>query len=56
MRRAKLVFEREGLRVQPAVSTDYPSVLMSPYDRLWLTMRIAQEVAGLIYYRLAGYI
>ena len=56
MRRAKLVFEREGLRVQPAVSADYPAVLMSPSDRLWLTVRIAQEAAGLIYYRLAGYI
>jgi uncharacterized SAM-binding protein YcdF (DUF218 family) len=56
MRRSKLVFERAGLQVQPAVSADYPAVLISPGDRLWLTMRIAQEVAGLIYYRLAGYI
>ena len=56
MRRAKLVFEREGLRVQPAVSADYPAALMSPSDRLWLTVRIAQEGVGLIYYRLAGFI
>jgi uncharacterized SAM-binding protein YcdF (DUF218 family) len=56
MRRSKLVFERAGLQVQPAVSDDYPAFLISPGDRLWLTMRIAQEVAGLIYYRLAGYI
>jgi uncharacterized SAM-binding protein YcdF (DUF218 family) len=56
MRRAKLVFEHAGLKVQPAVSDDYPAVLLSPQDRLWLTLRIVQEGAGLIYYRLAGYI
>lgn len=55
MRRSKLVFERAGLQVQPAVSADYPAVLISPGERLWLTTRIAEEVAGLIYYRLAGY-
>jgi uncharacterized SAM-binding protein YcdF (DUF218 family) len=56
MRRAKLVFEHAGLQVQAAPSADYPAFLISPRDRLWLAMRIAQEIQGLIYYRLAGYI
>lgn len=56
MLRARHVFERAGLDVQPAVSADYPALLRSPGDRLWLAMRIAQESSALIYYRLAGYI
>jgi uncharacterized SAM-binding protein YcdF (DUF218 family) len=55
MRRAKLVFERSGFEVLPAVSLDSPG-LTRPADRLWLSMRIVQEGAALIYYRLAGYI
>lgn len=56
MRRAKRVFERAGLNVQPAISTDWVSVAASPKDRLWLTMRVMQESAALVYYRVAGYI
>jgi uncharacterized SAM-binding protein YcdF (DUF218 family) len=56
MRRASQVFERAGLQVQPAASADYPAIVRSPGDRLWLAMRIAQESIALIYYRLAGYI
>jgi uncharacterized SAM-binding protein YcdF (DUF218 family) len=55
MRRALRVFEHAGLKVQPAVSADYPAALNSSKDRLWLAMRIAQESAAMIYYRLAGY-
>lgn len=56
MRRAKLVFERAGFEVRPAVSADYAAVMRSPQDRLWLAIRIVEESAALIYYRLAGYI
>lgn len=55
MRRAVRVFEHAGLNVQPAISADYPAALSSSADRLWLAMRIAQEGAAMIYYRLAGY-
>lgn len=56
MRRAKLVFERAGVQVLPAISADYSRVANTPGDRLWLTTRIFQETAALIYYRVAGYI
>src|SRR5262249_22471298 len=56
MRRAKLVFERAGLEVWPAVSADYTVAAVSPADRLWLAMRVAEESLALVYYRLAGYI
>jgi uncharacterized SAM-binding protein YcdF (DUF218 family) len=56
MRRAVRVFERSGLHVQPAVSDDYSSSAVSPGDRLWLAMRICQESAALVYYKIAGYI
>ena len=56
MRRALRVFERSGLNVQSAVSDDYSSSAVSPGDRLWLAMRICQESAALVYYKIAGYI
>ena len=56
MRRARALFERAGLEVQPAVSTDYPSLRDSPGARLSLAMRIARESGAFLYYRLAGYI
>jgi uncharacterized SAM-binding protein YcdF (DUF218 family) len=55
MHRAKLVFERAGFEVMPATSADYPAVMRSPRDRLWLAVRVTQESAALVYYRLAGY-
>ena len=55
-RRAKRLFERVGLEVYPAYSADYVVGITSPLDRLWLSMRVAQESLALIYYRLAGYI
>jgi uncharacterized SAM-binding protein YcdF (DUF218 family) len=55
-RRAKLLFERVGLEVYPAYSADYVVAMTAPRDRLWLSMRVAQESLALIYYRLAGYI
>jgi len=56
MRRAKLVFERSGLEVSPAASADYTVAAVSPADRLWLAMRVAEESLALLYYRLARYI
>jgi uncharacterized SAM-binding protein YcdF (DUF218 family) len=55
-RRAKLLFERVGLEVYPAYSADYVSAMTAPRDRLWLSIRVAQETLALIYYRIAGYI
>ena len=56
LRRAKLVFETNGLEVFPAPSDDYSSAATTAKDRLWLLTRIVQETAALAYYRLAGYI
>ena len=56
MRRAQLTFERAGLEVRAAISSDYPKAINLPAPRLWLAMRVVQESAALIYYRLAGYI
>ena len=56
MHRAKMLFERAGLEVSPAVSSDYSAGLTQPGDRLWLAMRVSQEFVALIYYRIAGYI
>jgi uncharacterized SAM-binding protein YcdF (DUF218 family) len=56
MRRAVRVFERSALHVQPAVSDDLSDSAVSPGDRLWLAMRICQESAALVYYKIAGYI
>jgi uncharacterized SAM-binding protein YcdF (DUF218 family) len=56
MRRAKLLFEKAGFIVLPVSSDHFFEIGISPQDRLWLVMRLAQESVGLIYYRLAGYI
>ncbi len=56
MRRARLVFERAGLKVSPAPSDDYSKAANSARDRLWLATRILQESAALVYYRAAGYL
>jgi uncharacterized SAM-binding protein YcdF (DUF218 family) len=56
MRRAKMLFERFGLEVWPAVSNDDAAAAFFPGDRLRLAMRISQEFTALLYYRLAGYI
>jgi uncharacterized SAM-binding protein YcdF (DUF218 family) len=56
MRRAALVFKHSGLNVVPAASNHYPTALHDPEGRLWLGMRIVQEAAALLYYRIAGYI
>ena len=56
LRRAKRVFEREGLEVLSGPSDDYSNALRSPGDRLWLAMRVAMEAFALVYYRAAGYV
>lgn len=56
MRRAKLLFERAGFQVLPAPSDEFPNVLFSPADRLWLMTRLLQETLGLMYYRVWGYL
>ena len=55
-RRAKLLFEHVGLEVYPAYSADYVAAMTAPKDRVWLSVRVAQESLALIYYRIAGYI
>jgi uncharacterized SAM-binding protein YcdF (DUF218 family) len=56
LRRAMYLFERAGLEVSPAPSDDRALAATSPGDRLRLGIRIAEESAALVYYRLAGYI
>jgi uncharacterized SAM-binding protein YcdF (DUF218 family) len=56
MRRAQSLFERAGLEVSPAVSSDYTQGFVFPADRLWLAMRLSQEFTAVLYYRAAGYI
>ena len=56
MRRAKLLFEKAGLAVLPALSDRNFEAAVAPQDRLMLIFRIAEETAALIYYRIAGYI
>jgi uncharacterized SAM-binding protein YcdF (DUF218 family) len=52
MRRAKLVFEKAGLEVHPAVSADYSISAAAPADRFRLMLRLMQEATALVYVRL----
>lgn len=56
MRRSKLVFEAQGLRVSAAPSDNHPQYAHSAIDRLHLAQSVLMHSAGLIYYKLAGYI
>ena len=56
MRRGQLLFQHEDMEVFTAASDNYPAVLFSAQDRVWLVMRSLQETMALIYYRLAGYV
>lgn len=56
MRRARLLFEREGLQVRPA-PTDRASLwVTTPERRLLLTRHVAQEVAALLYHKVFRYL
>jgi len=55
MRRAMELFERAGLRVFPAPSDDFPRVAESPESRIGLMWRALIQLAGVVYYRAAGY-
>jgi uncharacterized SAM-binding protein YcdF (DUF218 family) len=56
MRRSKAVFEAAGLTVSAAPSDNLADMAESPIDRLDLCARLLMHLAGLIYYRIAGYI
>ncbi len=56
MRRATYLFERAGFQVLSAPSDNLSVAATDAGGRLWLGVRIAEETAALIYYRLAGYI
>jgi uncharacterized SAM-binding protein YcdF (DUF218 family) len=56
MLRSKMVFEAAGLHVSPAPSDDFPAIARAPQDRLILLMDLVMHSAGLVYYRLAGFI
>jgi uncharacterized SAM-binding protein YcdF (DUF218 family) len=56
MRRAKAVFEKSGLTVDPVPSDDLPDIATLPSERLALTFRLLEESTALTYYKLAGYI
>jgi uncharacterized SAM-binding protein YcdF (DUF218 family) len=56
MRRARSLFEREGLSVRPA-PTDRASLYAStPESRLLLTRHVAQEVAAIVYHKVFRYL
>ena len=56
MRRALYLFQRTGLEVYPVPSDNFTEAATSTRGRLELAVRIAEESAALIYYRIAGYI
>jgi uncharacterized SAM-binding protein YcdF (DUF218 family) len=56
MKRAKLIFEAAGLIVSPVSSDNFPALASSPLERLYLLQSLAMQSAGLLYYRIAGYI
>ena len=56
MLRSKMVFEAEGLNVSAAPSDSFPLIARSPEERLLLLGELFMHSAGLIYYRLAGFI
>jgi uncharacterized SAM-binding protein YcdF (DUF218 family) len=56
MRRSKAVFEAAGLTVSAAPSDNLPALAESPMDRLDLCAKLLMHSAGMIYYRIAGYI
>lgn len=56
MRRARALFEREGLTVRPA-PTDRASLwVTTPESRLQLTRTLAQELVAITYHKLFGYL
>ena len=56
MLRAKLVFEAAGLDVSPAASDNFPKYAASIEERLFLLRGLLMQSAGLLYYRIAGFI
>jgi uncharacterized SAM-binding protein YcdF (DUF218 family) len=56
MRRARALFEREGLTVRPA-PTDRSSLwVTTPESRLTLTRTLTQELVAIAYHKLFGYL
>jgi uncharacterized SAM-binding protein YcdF (DUF218 family) len=56
MRRARALFEREGLTVRPASTETGVLGAASPERRLLLTRYVAQELVALAYHKLFGYL
>jgi len=56
MLRSKLIFEAAGINVSPAPSDGFPQYASSAEDRLLLLRSLLMHCAGLVYYRVAGYI
>jgi len=56
MRRAMLVFERADYEVLSVPSDDPANVATTPTARMKLAIRLAQETAALVYYRIVGYL
>jgi uncharacterized SAM-binding protein YcdF (DUF218 family) len=56
MRRAKAVFETAGFTVSAAPSDNLANVADTPFERLILCTKLVMHSAGLLYYRVAGYI
>jgi uncharacterized SAM-binding protein YcdF (DUF218 family) len=53
--RARAAFERQGFLVRTAPVEEVSLIPEKPWERLVLTESLAQEVAGWLFYRLAGY-
>jgi uncharacterized SAM-binding protein YcdF (DUF218 family) len=56
LRRAKAVFEASGLSVYPAPSDNFPAIAQTATERVLLLKSLVFQSAGLIYYRIAGFI
>jgi uncharacterized SAM-binding protein YcdF (DUF218 family) len=56
LRRARLLFVRAGLTVRPAPTDTGLLVAARPESRIALTRALAQELVGLFYHRLFGYV
>jgi uncharacterized SAM-binding protein YcdF (DUF218 family) len=54
--RARAVFEREGFQVRPAPADNSHTRGSVAHERLDVTRALVRELAGWLYYRLAGYL
>jgi len=56
MKRALMAFEHEGFKVYPAFADPYEKYADGPLDRLGLFPKLLHEYAGIVYYKVRGWI